>query len=351
VDEGVSGGVGAESLRQKDEGRRQKDEGHVRLGMMGVLIGIYALVAGADVYAEEKPVPQLQVLPQAYDQAAFMRDDTEVARYHFGAGLRRPFIFPVVGPSGRSLTRMGHPQDPVSHSHHNSVWIAHNSVNGVSFWDDRAKGKIVCQKVEKYVDEGGISSITSLNYWIDEGQGGKALLWDRRRVTVQLLEKNEMLVLIDLQLMTPTKSVEPVTLGKTPFGLVGVRMAKTIGVNDGGGEIRNSEGKSGEKDVFWQAAKWVDYSGPIREKVTEGITLMDHPANPNHPSVFHVRADGWMGTSLTHAAERVIEPGKPLRLRYGLYVHAEKPAVEELSKRWEAFAKTEVPDLEPVKKK
>ena len=29
---------------------------------------------------------------------------------------------------------MGHPHDPVGHSHHNSVWIAHESVNGESFW-------------------------------------------------------------------------------------------------------------------------------------------------------------------------------------------------------------------------
>jgi hypothetical protein len=122
-------------------------------------------------------------------------------------------------------------------------------------------------------------------------------------------------------------------------------------VNDGGGEIGNSAGKVGEKEIFWQQAKWCDYSGPIREGVVEGITLMDHPANPNHPTVFHVRSDGWMGSSLTQAAERVIEPGKPLRVRYGLFVHSGKPAVEELERRWAEFAKTAMPDLNPVKKK
>ena len=37
---------------------------------------------------------------------------------------------------------------------------------------------------------------------------------------------------------------------------------------------------------------------------------MDHPGNPNHPSAFHVREDGWMGASLTFKAPITIEPGK-----------------------------------------
>src|SRR5687767_14142396 len=76
------------------------------------LFGIWCLMLGAaavvssDAAAQDKPVPKLQILPQPYDQAAFVRDDAEVARYHFGPTLRRPFVFPLVGPSGRSLTRM-----------------------------------------------------------------------------------------------------------------------------------------------------------------------------------------------------------------------------------------------------
>jgi hypothetical protein len=289
-------------------------------------------------------------MPQPYDQAAFVRGDGEIARYHFGAGLRRPFVFPVVGPSGPSLTRMGHPRDPQGHSHHNSVWVAHNVVNGLSFWDDRAKGRIVHQRLDQYEDLGDVSWVTATNHWVDEGKANQVLLVERRRTAVQLLPDGEMWLYIDVQLEAPKD--RPVTLGKTPFGLVGVRMAKTVGANDGGGEIRNSAGKSGEKEVFWQPAKWVDYSGPIREGTLEGITLMDHPSNPNHPTVFHVRSDGWMGSSLTFDGDRAIEPGKPLRVRYGLFVHAGKPAAGALEKRWAEFAKTAPPDLNPpVKKK
>jgi hypothetical protein len=142
-------------------------------------------------------------------------------------------------------------------------------------------------------------------------------------------------LILDLNLAAPR---QPVRLGKTPFGLMGVRMAKTIGVHDGGGRIRNSEGAVNEKEVFWKPARWVDYSGPITPQTSEGITLMDHPANPNHPTVFHVRNDGWMGASLTFAGPRQIETDQPLRLRYGFYIHAGIPDRKQIEAIWEQFS-------------
>jgi hypothetical protein len=313
------------------------------------LLIVFMFAAAALFAVDPKPVPRLQIIPQADDQAAFVRDDTEIARYHFGPMLHRPYVFPLIGPSGRSLTRMGHPHDPQSHSHHNSVWISHHIVNGVSFWEDHGKGRIITQRIDNYEDKGETSWVTATNAWIDQSNNNKVLMLERRRTTIQLLPNDEFLLYLDLQLEAPKD--QPVTLGKTPFGLVGVRMSKTIGVNDGGGEIRNSTGKSGEKDILWQPAKWCDYSGPIRDNVIEGVTLMDHPRNPNHPTAFHVRSDGWMGASLTYAGDRTIEPDKPLRLRYALYVHAGKPAIEDIEKRWSEFAKTDLPNLNPPKKK
>ena len=99
-------------------------------------------LAGVSFGAQKQPVPFLQAVPLPNHEISFQRDGAEIARYYFGPDLNRPFVFPIIGPSGRSLTRMGHPRDPESHSHHNSVWVSHNDVNGVSFWDDRAKGRI-----------------------------------------------------------------------------------------------------------------------------------------------------------------------------------------------------------------
>jgi hypothetical protein len=130
--------------------------------------------------------------------------------------------------------------------------------------------------------------------------------------------------------------------------MIGVRMAKTIGVHDGGGTIRNSEGGVNESGVHEKPARWCDYSGPTTREASEGITLLDHPANPNHPTVFHVRDDGWMGAALTFAEPRTIEPAAPLKLRYGLWIHTGVPSAERIEEQFAEFAK--IGDLPPAAK-
>ena len=69
----------------------------------------------------------------------------------------------------------------------------------------------------------------------------------------------------------------------------------------------------------------------------EGITLFDHPGNPNHPSYFQLRNDGWMGASLTYDGPREIAANKPLHLRYGLYVHSDMKSPARIEQQWKHF--------------
>lgn len=292
---------------------------------------------------DAKGVPTVEVIPLPYDQASLRHQDRELTRYHFGPSLRRPFWYPITGPAGRSLTRMGHPRDPHTHSHHNSIWISHASVAGVNFWADHGKnlGRIIHRWTQQFEDGDRSASMLSLNDWQDAQ--GKVLMGEWRRCEVLPLEGDDWLMLIDLQLEAPPTG--PVTLGQTPFGLIGVRMAKTIGVTDGGGRILNSNGQLNEEQIFRKPARWVDYSGPVTNQLRGGITLMDHPQNPGHPTAFHVRNDGWMGASLTLDRPITIQPDKPLRLRYGLWIHAGLPQPEQTEKQWKDFAGSDLPGL------
>ena len=153
-------------------------------------------ISSQDAAFEPKAVPRMQVVPMPYDQASFQQEGVELTRYHFGPELHRPFLFPVIGPAGRSLTRMGHPHDPESHSHHNSVWISHNDVNGTSFWSDGGKGKIRHKRIIEFVDSDQKASLLAENQWL--GNDGKVLLMETRRITVLGLSNDEWLLTIDM---------------------------------------------------------------------------------------------------------------------------------------------------------
>jgi hypothetical protein len=235
---------------------------------------------------DAKPVPAMQVVPLPYEQASFQRGQVELTRYHFGPLLKRPFLYPVLGPAGRSLTRMGQPSDPHGHRHHYSVWISHNDFEGVSFWGDDTEGRIVTLRVEQYQDGGesgpGASMLVS-NAWRDAED--RTLLLERRRITVEpgtaADAAEDWTMTIDLEFSAPGN--QPVTFGQTPFGMIGVRMAKSIGVSEGGGRILNSEGQRNEAEMFRKPARWVDYSGPVTDDAN-GRNHADGPSRqPESP--------------------------------------------------------------------
>ena len=116
-----------------------------------------------------------------------------------------------------------------------------------------------------------------------------------------------------------------VTLHQTNFGIVAVRVAASVAEHFGGGLLTNDRGLLNEANIFGKASIYMDYSGPVRTSVggtaINGITLYDHPANPNYPSKWHVREDGWMGPSLNRDKALKLTEDTPLSLRYQIHVH------------------------------
>ncbi|MFO7936573.1 MAG: hypothetical protein R6V06_03085, partial [Kiritimatiellia bacterium] len=60
--------------------------------LTGMLLGIMVQAADPEL-SDAKPVPDMQVLPEPYDQASFQLRGKELTRYHFGPELRHPFWY------------------------------------------------------------------------------------------------------------------------------------------------------------------------------------------------------------------------------------------------------------------
>lgn len=280
-----------------------------------------------------KHVPRCEALPQPEHQVSFQIDGKERLRWHYGSEYPRPFFYPVAGPSGTSLTRMGHPGD-WSHEHHRSVWFAHHDVMGLDFWSDRTKAQIRQKRWLAYFDSDEECAMGCLIGWYD---GHDAELMEQELVAaVRPAEKNG--VLIELQ-ATFRPSGKELALGQTNFGFLAVRVAKNISAHFGGGEITNSEGAQGEEKIFGKPARWMDYSGPVKSGGVEGITYFDHADNPGQPTRWHVREDGWMGASVCREAAITIRKDKPMRVRYLLHVHAGDIQADTAQRLYDNFQK------------
>ncbi len=265
----------------------------------------------------EFQVPKVQIVPQADESVSFQVDGHEKLAWNFPKSSPRPFIFPVIGPSGRSLTRMGHPAAP-NHDHHRSLWIGHQSVKNLNFWEERGGAQQIRQEQWIHYQDGEDEAGMAVRLGWFDGHNAKVLQQEFILVYRPLAENEGW---FEIQ-STFTTGLARLPLGRTNFGFLGLRVAASMSAHFGGGRLTDNQRRTGERAIFSQQARWVDYSGPIVRNREEGITWFDHPENPNYPSSWHVRDDGWMSAAANLRAASVLQRGQSLRLRYGFYVHA-----------------------------
>lgn len=274
-----------------------------------------------------------QIHPLYNERILFSYKRNEFAIYNYSKSQPKPFFEKLIGPSGKNVIRLGHPHDPfLTHTHHHGLWIGHANINGFNFWEEgENKNKIEHQNFLILEDGPVCGRFLELNYW--RTKEGKIILKEKREIYIFNL--GEYLILDFI--LRFYNDEEDIKIGKTPFGFLAVRVAKHMSVFDGGGIIINSEGMINEKEIFWKRAKWCDYSGPISEKGWNGITIFDNKENPNYPTYWHCRSDGWFCPSFTCNDEYILEKNKVLNLKYRIFIHKEKGEIKSLGKHFNFY--------------
>src|SRR5690606_29035534 len=95
-----------------------------------------------------------------------------------------------------------------------------------------------------------------------------------------------------------------------------------------GGVITAADGSTGEQATFGKRAPWIDYSGPSGNAYAptrewQGISMMDHPSNINHPPGLFTRSYGPISTreGFMWDGGYEMKHGDKLTLRTRFYIH------------------------------
>ena len=243
---------------------------------------------------------------------------------------QRPYFYPVIGPTGVSVTRNWPMKDGENeekdHSHHRSLWYTHGAINDVDFWTDGERyGNVVHEKFLKIQSGKDVGIIQSQNKYV--APNGDIICTDTR--THKIFNRKDG-KFIDFEI-TFHASEGQVILGDTKEGSMALRLTPTMRLKGpvGQGHIINSEGIK-DDDTWGKRAEWCDYYGPVEGEVV-GIAIFDHPENPKHPTWWHVRDYGLFaanpfGVSNFEKKPRgtgniTIEDGDSLTFKYRIYIH------------------------------
>lgn len=263
-----------------------------------------------------------QIVPQLNQHVSFEVDGEEKLGWNFNPFHQRCFFFPVIGPSGSYLTRFGQPNAP-DHDHHKSLWFAHQKVLGINFWEFKSQGSIEQKDWLVYHDSDEEAVMGAKLVWLD-GHNPEPLIEQEMISSLKPLDGGESLIEIQSKFVPVSSQLE---FQKTNFGFLGLRVAKHLSNQFGGGTLRASSGDEGEKAIFGKRLEWVDYSGPVNPRLQtkdfteEGITYFDHPDNPGYPNGWHVRNNGWLCMSPCMFSSIVTTKQNPLVIRILLHVH------------------------------
>ena len=272
-------------------------------------------------------------------------------------GAPHVYFHPLIGPGGARMTRdwpmKDTPGEAHDHPHHRSLWFAHGLVNGVDFWTEAAPGKEAAKapgriEHEKFLEvKGGEKEgvIRDQLRWVT-ADGGVPL------TSVQTFRVQDGAERVIDFSMTLTAGEQDVVFGDTKEGTMALRIAESMRLlgadkEPGEGKIVNSAGEVDGK-VWGRRAAWVDYSGPVDDKVV-GIAIFDHPQNPRHPTRWHARDYGLFAANpfCEHemdnaqpagAGDFKLAAGQSVTFQYRIILHAGDAVQAKIAGRFADYA-------------
>lgn len=283
------------------------------------------------------------------------------AKYVTQGDSNKPYLWPVIGPTGKPMTR-AYPMEDIKseqqdHPHHRGIWFGHEGVSGADTWHEpksvegtksesmKARGQRMGSTKHREFKEVKADAkqavIVSINDYHDAR--GKKLMEDQRRYVFRV-QNGSHIIDCDIEFKA---SAGQVTLEDAKDAGFSVRVPTPMAVDKKmGGKILTSEGKT-DKDAWGTRAAWCSYYGPL-DGETVGVTMMNHPSSFRHPTPWHVRTYGLLtanpfGTKSLdkNATDGTVElkAGEKLALRHRIILHKGDPEAAGIDAAYAAYAR------------
>jgi hypothetical protein len=268
------------------------------------------------------------------DHIGIQIDNTPFTDFYIGAAYPKPYLWPLRTSSGLIVTRNFPmrivPGESHDHPHHRGLFIGYGNINGLNFWENENsyttenRGRIVIRKIGDLKNGKKTGTVKALFEWHDPGG---ADIMDENRTMIFYSEPDRRTIDFDI---TFTAKID-LHWADTKEGFFAIRLADSMNEQHGG-KMVNSEGASGEKNVWGQQAKWVDYSGQV-DGQPAGIAILANPENPRFPPRWHSRAYGlfavnpwglkdFIGDKNAQGGGLLMGAGQSMRIRYRVIIHS-----------------------------
>lgn len=309
-----------------------------------------AIKSGEELKISVKKVDNFPLLVKLTDNRNDSRVDVFIneelfTSYNYSDKFARPYLFPVVGPSGKIVLRTpaseGNPEN-LDHIHHRGIWVAHGDVNGTDNWSELpGHGKTVHQKFLEVTSGPVFGKIHALSHWVSNK--GEKILEEERIILIYNLPADSRI--IDHTIILRASEKEVVFKDTKESGLLSIRVNPSM-EGRANGFMVNSYGAKGEEECWGKRAQWCDYCGEI-EGIKCGIAVFDHPSNFRYPTWWHIRDYGLFTANFFGLSDftgdksisgTYILPYKnELKLWYCIYIHAEYTEQAKVSERFLNF--------------
>ena len=331
---------------------------HLIIASSAVALGLAASAqaAGKGFTAEKTPAG-----------VTIKHDGQPFAEYVIGEA-NKPYLFPVYGPTGKSMTRAFPMQkvegEQIDHYHHRGIVFGHQDINGFDSWMERgsAVGDTPDDKLNDKQKASLAKAMTKLGFIkhlgfkeikadakqavivsenVYENVKGEKSVTEIRTLTFRV-DGDTRLIDWDQEFIAKDGEVK---FGDAKDAGLSIRVPTSMAVDTKkGGRIVTSTGIT-DKDAWSKRAPWVDYSGPVGEE-TLGVAILNHPSSFRHPTSWHVRTYGLFTANCFGMLDKndpngphTLKPGEKLVLRHRFVFHKGDEKAGNIAAAYERYAK------------